>query len=474
VARPSGSAFARFLTRFVVALVIAGAVVTAVVVTVNNTIDKEIARIPRVDVNTVPSPAGGANYLVVGSDSRAFVDSSSEEVAFGDPSQETGKRSDTMMVVHVEPGTGQTLVVSFPRDLWVNIPGIGNAKINAAYNSDLGGGPDSVVAALKSNFDIDINHYVEVDFKTFAGMVDAVGSVPIYVDRPVVDDFTGFMAVQAGCYQLNGGEALAWVRSRHLRYLNPTTGRLEEDPRADIGRIERQQDFIRRLAGIVVEQSMRDPLKGRDIVHGVVKDLRVDRGFDKRAAFDLVDAFRNVSSADTSALEFVTYPFTDGNAGGQQVLFPDATNGAPVLERLRTFDDAPDTAVVQPADVRVKVLNGSGRAGLADTTMAGLVAAGFVKGGTGNDLRGRVAVTEVRFANGADAKAQLVLQYVGQGAKLVPDPTLKDADVVVAVGADFAGLTSPGSATGSGPDSGSGSGPTPSGTTPADAAAACH
>lgn len=438
--RGNGSALARFATRFVIALVIAGAAVFAVVHTVNSTVDEELARIPRVDVDTVAAPAGGANYLVVGSDSRAFVESAGDEEAFGDPSQETGKRSDTMMVVHVEPGAGRTLVVSFPRDLWVNIPGIGNAKINAAYNSDLGGGPNSVIAAIRDNFGIDINHYVEVDFQTFQSMVDAVGSVPVYVDRPMVDDFTGFVAVEPGCFDLNGVEALAWVRSRHLKYLNASTGRLEEDPRADIGRIERQQDFIRRLAGIVVEQSMQDPLKGRDIVHDVVDDLRVDRGFDKRSAFDLVQAFRGMSSADTSSLEFVTFPSTEGNAGGQAVLFPDKTNGAALLDRLRTFDNAPEPVAAQPSDVRVKVLNGSDRSGLADETMSGLVAAGFVKGGTGNDMRGRVAVTEVRYANGAEAKAQLVLQYVGQGAKLVGDPTLDDADVVVVLGADFTGL----------------------------------
>lgn len=469
MARGTGSAVARFATRFVIALVIAGGLVVAVVTQVNSTVDKELARIPRIDVDTTPAPAGGANYLVVGSDSRAFVDSADEEQAFGDPSQETGKRSDTMMVVHVEPGAGRTLVVSFPRDLWVNIPGIGNAKINAAYNSDLGGGPNSVIAAIRDNFGIDINHYVEVDFKTFQSMVDAVGTVPVYVDRPMIDDFTGFVAVEPGCFDLDGVEALAWVRSRHLKYLNPTTGRLEEDPRADIGRIERQQDFIRRLAGIVVEQSLQDPFKGRDIAHDVVDDLRVDRGFDKRAAFDLVQAFRGMSSTDTSALEFVTFPWTEGNAGGQAVLFPDKTNGASLLQRLRTFDAAPIAAAAQPSDVRVKVLNGSGRAGLADATMAGLVDAGFVKGGTGNDERGRVAVTEVRYADGADAKAQLVLRYVGEGAKLVGDPELDDADVVVVLGADFGGLKSQGGDTAASPPAGGGGAAAPG----ADAAAAC-
>lgn len=468
MARRTGSAVARFLVRFVVALVLAGAVVGAAVVMVQRTVDEELARIPRVDVATTPAPEGGANYLVVGSDSRAFVETDADEEAFGDPSEETGRRSDTMMVVHVEPGAGRTLVVSFPRDLWVDIPGIGTAKINAAYNSELGGGPDAIIAALKQNFDVDVNHYVEVDFRTFESMVEAVGSVPVYVDRPVVDDFTGFLAVQAGCYQLNGPQALAWVRSRQAKYLDPVTGKLEQDGRADIGRIERQQDFIRRLAGLVVEESMRDPRKGRDIVHDVVDDLRVDRGFDKRAAFDLVEAFRSVRAADTSALEFVTFPFDPGHAGGQDVLFPDTTDGAPLLERLRTFDTEPTVVAAEPSDVRVRVLNGSGRSGAADAVMRRLVEAGFVRGGTGNDERGRIAVTEVRYANGAEAKAQLLLGHVGAGAKLVGDPTLKDADVVVVLGADFAGLVG---------DTGAGDGSTPAGGTAAsaseDAAASC-
>jgi hypothetical protein len=128
------------------------------------------------------------------------------------------------------------------------------------------------------------------------------------------------------------------------------------------------------------------------------------------------------------------------------VLFPDRTNGASLLERLSTFATAPAPAPLQPADVRVRVVNGSGRSGLAERVMNDLVAAGYVKGGTGNDERGRVAVTEVRYADGAADKARLVLGTVGAGAKLVGDPTLTGADVQVVLGADFTGL--PGAATG--------------------------
>ena len=86
-----------------------------------------------------------------------------------DPDEETGKRSDTIMVIHVEPEAERSMVLSFPRDLWVNIPGIGNQKINAAFNSDLGGGPDTVIAALK-NKQID---GIVVDFPS-TGYITAV------------------------------------------------------------------------------------------------------------------------------------------------------------------------------------------------------------------------------------------------------------------------------------------------------------
>jgi LCP family protein required for cell wall assembly len=433
-----------FGTRLIVALVITAGLTTAAVVMVNRTIDQEVDRIPRVAVNTAPAPEGGANYLVIGSDSRQFVETDEEADSFGDPDEETGKRSDTIMVIHVEPEAGRSMILSFPRDLWVNIPGIGTQKINAAYNSDLGGGPDTVIAALKTNFDLDINHYLEVDFVTFREIVDSLGRVPVYVDRPAIDKFTGFVAVKAGCYYLDGTQALTWVRSRHLEYLNPTTGRIEEDPRADIGRIERQQDFLRRLAGMVVSESIGNPFKARDFARDVVDHLRVDQGFDTRDALDLVAAFRHVNPDDTSALEFVTFPSNGENAQGG--LLPDRTAMAPILQEMSDFATEPPAAPVAPSEVRVRVLNGSGRSGIAQTVSQQLADAGFVKAGTGNDERGRVSVTEIRYANGAEAKGRALLPYVGASAFLRGDPNLKTADVVVVIGSDFAGLASAGAA----------------------------
>ena len=465
--RPGAGPFlGRFLVRFVAGLVIFGALTTAVVVGVNRTIDREVARIPRIPVTTAPAGPDGANYLIVGSDSRSFVDNAEEKAAFGSADQETGNRSDTMMVVHVEPKAGRTLVVSFPRDLWVTIPGIGTQKINASFNQDLGGGPDKVIEALNANFGIEINHYVSVDFVSFQKMVDAIGTVPVYIDRPLVDQFTGFVAVQSGCYELDGNAALAWVRARHVQYYDASSGRLVDDPRADIGRIERQQEFIRRLMGSVVQASLANPFTARDIAQRVTPYLQVDDGFTTKDALQLAQAFRSVSSSDTSAVEFTTFPFTDGNAGGQAVLFPDKTNGQVLLDRLTQF--ATEPVVVQtlaPSDVRVQVLNASGRSGLGQQTLDRLVGLGFLKGGVGDDPRGRVAVTEVRFATGADAKAQLVLQHVGANSRLVGDPTLKSTDVQVVLGADFAGIDAATTDT---------TAPTAADASPAAAAAACR
>src|SRR5262249_9338196 len=212
---------------------------------------------------------------------------------------------------------------------------------------------------------------------------------------------------------------------------NLTTGRLEEDPRADIGRIERQQDFLRRLAGVVVQKSIGNPFKAHELANDVVDHLRVDQSFNTRDALDLVSAFRHVNPDDTSSLEFVTFPSTPSHTNGQDVLLPDRVAADPILQRMQEFLTSPPAPPPAPRDVRVKVLNGSGRAGIAQTVSQQLGDVGFVKAGTGNDDRGRVAVTEIRFANGADAKARALLPFVGTSARLVGDPTLKNTDVAV-------------------------------------------
>ena len=206
-----------FFARVVISLVLTSVFVVSGVALVNRGINDRVHKIKRIAGLTVaPAPPGGANYLIIGSDTRAFATDPGDQEAFGDPNDPntSGQRSDTLMVAHVEPGPQQTFVVSFPRDLMVDVPGLpGKNRINSAYAS---GGAQAVIETLKANFDIDINHYLEVDFKTFQKIVDTIGSVRVFLPGQIRDQETGLATGPiTGCYALNGPMALAYVAAKH-------------------------------------------------------------------------------------------------------------------------------------------------------------------------------------------------------------------------------------------------------------------
>ena len=193
-------------------------------------IDDRLANVHRIKLKLAAAPPEGANYVILGSDTRAVVDPG-DSAAFGDAATVQGQRSDTLMVAHIEPQAQKTLVVSFHRDLVVDIPGHGKNKINAAY--DLGGGGADgaklVIQTLEANFPgLKINHYVQVDFRSFRSVVDAIGSVGVYFPLNTHDYDTSQQGdtsfeVKAGCAKLNGDAALQYVRSRHLQEQDPNT-----------------------------------------------------------------------------------------------------------------------------------------------------------------------------------------------------------------------------------------------------------
>src|SRR4029077_11443630 len=135
--------------------------------------------------------------------------------------------------------------VSFPRDLWVSIAGTGsNERINTAYS--VNDGPQRLIDTLRQDFGITINHYVELDFKSFKGIVDAVGGVPMSFQTPMRDRNSGLYVDTAGCTTLDGDQALAFARSRHLEYMDSKL-KWVSDPSADLGRINRQQVFLQHV-----------------------------------------------------------------------------------------------------------------------------------------------------------------------------------------------------------------------------------
>src|SRR6478736_5108606 len=141
---PSPLSLRAFGHRVLVAFVVCCILATAAWVAVWRAADAKVAQI-----RTVPFPAGmltkGGNYLFIGSDTRAFVKNAADAEHFGSAQSQTGQRSDTLMVAHIDPGGKTGVLVSFPRDLWVDIPDHGSSKINAAFAY---GGPQLTVKTL--------------------------------------------------------------------------------------------------------------------------------------------------------------------------------------------------------------------------------------------------------------------------------------------------------------------------------------
>lgn len=429
--------------RYLIAFGVAAVLMIGSVVTVNYVIDQKIAGVRRVSVKTAPAPPQGGNYLLLGSDTRAFVTNPQQKQAFGDNTQTQGQRSDTMMVIHIEPGAKKTLIVSFPRDLWVNVPGLGMNKINAAFDA----GPDKVIQMLKADFNIDINHYAEVDFQSFQGVVNAIGRVPVYFPYPARDLKTGLHTL-GGCVLMNGTDALSYTRSRDMEFFSLTQQKwISADPTADIGRIQRQQQFIRELAGIAVQRSLDDPITANSVVDRVLENLTIDQNLSKNNIFDLIDAFRSVNPNDTSHLEFQTLPWSPGpDQSGQSVLYVKQPDDEPLLAQLRDFsgrDVTPNPFAVKPQTTRVHVVDATGTAGLGQGALNDLVQrAGFLSGGTSNAATPRPN-SAVRYRPGKLAEGDLMLQYLPATTRLVEDPTVTTADVSIVLGKDFHAIVLP-------------------------------
>jgi LCP family protein required for cell wall assembly len=429
---------------YVVALGVSGVVVVSGLVGVNIAIDRKINNIERVDLTVAQNtePGEPANFLLIGSDTRAFVETDEQQEAFGDPTVEGGQRSDTIMVVHVEPEQQTGVLVSFPRDLVVDIPGIGQSKINAAFNE----GPQLVIDTLKQNFDIDIHHYLEVDFSSFEGIVSAIGGVPIYFSLPARDEVTGFHAAHygvAGCYTLDGPTSLAYVRSRH--YEEFIDGEWQETGAAapDLFRIQRQQAFMRRLAVEAVKESLNNPLAANTIADEALAELKADDDLSRTDINKLISAFRSVDPNDPNSIQMLTVPTTPAESSSLgQYLELNETEAEPIFSLLRQTTPAPDVSGgPAPAEIRVRVFNGSGVTGLAAPTSDEHVAQGFVPAGIGDNPEGGVDTTQIRYRSDSADKAEVVQAFLGGVGELVEDDSIVEADVQVVLGPDFQGVT---------------------------------
>lgn len=220
-----------------------------------------------------PVDPAAKNFLIAGSDANSCIDPGSQWANAADPGRDAQGRSDSIMIIRIDPATRAAAVLSFPRDLWVKINGA-NGRINTAYVQD-----DYALLAqtIYDNFGIVIDHYLQVDFCAFKTIVDAVGGVAVPFKTPVIDVHVGLNIPVAGCHTFSGDEALAYVRSRHLKWIDEQ-GNTNEDRAADLGRISRQQDFLRRVLQAAVNKGIYDPAVATALIESMQTYIVRDSG----------------------------------------------------------------------------------------------------------------------------------------------------------------------------------------------------
>ena len=223
-------------------------------------------------------------------------------------------------------------------------------------------------------------------------------------------------------------------------------GRWQTDPRGDLGRIDRQQTFMKRLATEGFRRSVNSPRTALDIADETIPKLKADETLNSDDIKKLITSFRRVDPNDPNSLEMVTFPTVAAKSSRLgDILEAKDPEADEILARLRQFGPVPTQQNgPKPSEVRVRVFNGSGQNGLASKTGTELQQQGFVNVGVGN--LPRLNATEVHYRPGSLDKARVVQSYLSGVGKLVEDKAIVEADVAIVLGTNFKAVTPPANA----------------------------
>lgn len=280
-------------------------------------------------------PAGdlsAKNFLITGSDNDSCVDKNSPFAGgFGNRAA-FGERSDTIMLIRVNPKDNQAAILSFPRDLWVKQAGSTRSnRINTNFDKK---NPNRLIRTIKENFGIAVDHYVNIDFCAFKEVVDAVGGVRVPFPYRARDLRTGFKVLRARvCYTFQGDHALAYMRSRKYQYLDPTTRQWVRDGTSDWGRINRQQDFIKRMVKKALDKAATNPRVASGILNASLRNVITDDRLTPLTVLQLGQAMKNF---DANTMGSYTMPGLGQLIDKESVIVPDL-EGATAKKILSVF-----------------------------------------------------------------------------------------------------------------------------------------
>lgn len=294
------------------------------------------AAIPRVDAfagleNRPKKESSAVNYLIVGSDTREGL--SREEIKrlrVGGTDVAAGKRSDTMLLIHISKKRDKAAIISIPRDSYALIPEHNNSqgklipaaysKINSSYNW---GGAPLLIETLENMSGIRIDHYVELNFVGFVRMVDALGGVEICTKKDI-DDPKSHLTLPAGTHVLDGVDSLKFVRTRVF------------DGLGDLGRMKRQQEFASAMlrkatsAGVLL-----NPVKMVDFINSALDSVVTDEGLSQGDLLTLGKQLRNLSASNVRTLTIPLKYYNYNKNGVSAAVLWDPVLASELFERIK-------------------------------------------------------------------------------------------------------------------------------------------
>jgi LCP family protein required for cell wall assembly len=396
-----------------------------------------------------PDSRGGLNpenILLIGNETRAGLTNPQEIAALGSPQEYSGSLSDVIMILHLDPATHRASILSIPRDLFVPMPAgspVGSyQKIDAALN-DGAQGPDNLINAIQQDLGIPINHYIELNFDGFQNSVNALGGISVYFPEPLYDAQSLLNIGQTGCIHLNGTEALALVRARHLQYDPPGNNSPQADwpydPESDLSRIVRDHTFLRVVASTAESEGFTNPLKANDFIGAIINQITIDPGL-KGQLLSLISHYHNLNPATVPELTLpVTqvagpngYSYNGASIGDVDFADQPADNSV-----IKAWDGA---ALVPPASpTSVRVVNLTYNSSAATSTVAAFTALGIPAAATGEtEVPASTTETLIKYPTGGMRQALYVMEHLDGALILQPDPSLPAGTIELDVGSTFA------------------------------------
>ncbi len=406
---------------------------------------------------------GAVDILMVGTDSRtdahgnALTQSELDSLRAGD---EVASNTDTIVLIRVPNDGSSATAISIPRDAYVEVPGIGKSKINAAYGAtkenkrlelveqgvsdkdadsqSTEAGREALIESVADLTGVTVDHYAEVGLLGFVLLTDAVGGVNVCLNAPVDEPLSG-ANFPGGEQTLSGADALSFVRQRH------------DLPRGDLDRIVRQQVFMASLVRSVLSaKTLSNPSKLSQLSSAVQRSVVLD------SDWDIIQFATRLQDLAGGKVKFETIPAVDINGVtdyGESIVEVDPDAVKTYVEGLLDGsadeqDSAPttDAPTVDPSSVTVDVANDSGIDGLANGVAASLGSLGYTSGSVGNYEGSSVSTTTIQAADPDSDAARSVATALG-GLEVASDDTLPRDTVRVVLASDYSGPGADGSTT---------------------------